>query len=109
MPDLLQDGDFPLCFLERGHILCNPSESTLLGKARDDLDCHVLVIVEVAGQFNFAVIASSNFLENLVVIDDLPASSIVSVNVGNMGSTCNVSGPLSFFHMPGRQPPQINM
>lgn len=94
MPDLFQNGNFPLRLLERRHILCDPSESTLLGEARDNLDCHVLAIVEIAGQLDFAVSTSSNFVENLVVINDLASSGVVSVDVGNMGSTCNVSGSM---------------
>lgn len=84
MSDFFEDGDFPLGLLERRHVLGDPAEPTFSGEAGDNFDGDVLADIEVTGQLHLTMNTAANFLDNLVMIDDLAASGEVSIDIGDM-------------------------
>jgi hypothetical protein len=77
--DLLQDGNLLLC-LVLGRLCRNLAETSLLRETWNDLDSHVFACLEVPGQLDFAVHATTNFFDHFILVDEFPTRSGVRVN-----------------------------
>ena len=89
MPNLLENSDLPLRLVFRRH--CDPSKPALLGEALYDFDGDMVTGLETACQFDLAMYASANLIDDFVLVDQLAASEEILFNLSFVGSDWHMS------------------
>src|SRR2546423_768217 len=81
------------CFLENGNFLLDLvfvatilAQSTSLGVPFDDLDGNELARLNVTAKLDFAVYASTKFVDHLVLVDEFSSGDRVHIHISNVSS-----------------------
>lgn len=84
MSNLLEDGDLPFRLVLGRH--GDPAQLALLGEALYDLDGYIIARLETPGQFDLAMHAATDLVDDLVLVDQLAPADLIEIDVGFVGS-----------------------